>query len=774
MPGDPVDRAEDLDVAAAWSEAVGDLSPEAWNVVLVTIDTLRADRLGCYGHEEIETPHLDRLASEGILFENALTTVPFTLPAHSSIMTGVYPPVHGVRENVGFALDERLPTLAQDLSATGRRTGGFVSAFVLDGRWGIDRGFDRYHDDFKVQDMGMLNIGSVQREGTETIGEAEAWLDEVAGSSFFLWLHLFEPHDPYEAPEPFASRYPKRPYDAEVAYTDSLVGRLRQVLEDRDLLERTLLVVTADHGEGLGDHGEYFHGYFVYDSTARVPLIVRIPETRLGGRRVAAAVSHVDLRPTILDALGVPAPTAPSSHGGRSLLPLLFDLDDGDRFAYIESYYSQYHYGWAPLRAIHTGLFKFIEAPEPELYRPSDDPGETQNVVRSSRPEARDLRDRLLQVIRDLEGSRAGDAARPDLDQETLAQLRALGYLAGSGNRTETPDDVSGLADPKEKIAVHRAIMLAQGDIGRGETAAARERLLEAIELDAGVVDAQQMLGNLHQREGEYDAAIKYFRSALARNPDHQASLMGLADSFLWLGRPEDALVGFERLRDLAPHDSKAAIASTDILVDLGRQTEALEVAESAARHEHAPALVHNQHGELLALAGRFDEAEKAFVRAIQKNDRPVQPHFNLAVLHEERGQTARAIERYREALARMPWHYRTLFNLGRLLGREGDVVEQEELWLAALRANPEFIEGYYLLAKLLMDQGSDLQRAEDLVRAGLERDEANQAGALGYFVLADVLSRLGRTAEAMEAVRSGRQIQLRSPPHGTPVVPGN
>ena len=759
-PAEPAESAERPAVAAAWKEAVGDLSPEGWSVVLITIDTLRADRLGCYGYADIETPHLDRLAGEGILFENAVTTVPFTLPAHSSIMTGAYPPVHGVRENVGYALDERLPTLAEDMAGAGRRTGGFISAFVLDGRWGIDRGFERYYDEFKVQDMGTLNIASVQREGTETMEQAETWLDDVAGSPFFLWLHLFEPHDPYEAPEPFASRYPKRPYDAEVAYTDSLVGRLREMLEGRNLLDRTLLVVTGDHGEGLGDHGEYFHGFFVYDSTVRVPLIVRLPEGRLGGRSVDAAVSHVDLRPTILDALGLPSPPVDSRHSGRSLVPLLLGLDDGERVAYSESYYSLYHYGWAPLRAIHMGPLKFIDAPEPELYRLSDDPGEMENVVRRTRVEARELRDRLLLMISGFEGTGAGEAARPDLDQETLAQLQALGYLAGSGSRAESPEDLSGLADPKDKIAVHRAIMLAQNDIGKGETAAARERLLEAIELDPGVVDAQQMLGNLHQREGDYAAAIEYFRTALARNPDHQASLLGLADSYLWLDRPDDALAGYERLRGLAPHDSKAAIASTEILVDLGRPAEALEVAESAARYEHAPPLVHNQHGELLTLAGRIAEAEGAFERAIQANDRPVQPHFNLAVLYEERGETARAIERYQEALARMPWHYKTLFNLGRLLGREGDAVEQEELWQAAVDANPEFIEGHYLLAKLLMDRGGDLKRAEELVRAGLEQDETHQAGALGYFVLADILSRLGRTGEAMEAVRSGRAIQ--------------
>ena len=757
---DPFEASASPPVGVLWSDAVGDLAPESWNVVLITIDTLRADRLGSYGYSGIETPHLDRLANEGVLFENAVTTVPFTLPAHSSIMTGAYPPVHGVRENVGYALDERLPTLAEDMAATGRRTGGFVSAFVLDGRWGIDRGFDRYHDEFKIQDMGAVNVGSVQREGTETIDQAEAWLDEEPDSPFFLWVHLFEPHDPYEAPEPYRSRYPKRPYDAEVAYADSLVGRLRAILESRGLLDRTLLVATGDHGEGLGEHGEYFHGFFVYDSTVRVPLIVRLPEGRLGGRRVDAAVSHVDLRPTILDALGGPAPAVGAQPTGRSLLPLMLGQNDGERVAYSESYYPLYHYDWAPLRALRTGPFKFIDAPEPELYRLTDDPGEMENIVRGTRVEARELRDRLFLMIGDLERSGAGRSALPDLDQETLAQLQALGYLAGSGSRAEAPEDISGLADPKGKIAVHRAIMLAQNDIGKEKTEAARQRLLEAIELDPGVVDAHQMLGNLHQREGDYPTAIEYFQNALARNPDHQASLLGLADSYLWLDRPEDALVGFERLLRLAPHDSKAAIASTDILVKLGQPDEALQVARSAALYEHAPALVHNQHAELLVLAGRSGEAERALERAIEVNDRPVQPHFNLAVLYEERGETARAIDRYKEALARMPWHYRTLFNLGRLLGREGELDEQQELWQAAVDANPEFVEGHYLLAKLLMDRGGDLGRAEDLVRAGLKQDDTHRAGSLGYFVLADILSRLGRSGEAMEAVRSGRAVQ--------------
>ena len=286
------------------------------NVILITLDTLRSDRLSCYGSKKVDTPNIDSFATEGVRFTNAASAVPLTLPAHASIMTGLYPPGHGVRENVGYVLDERFPTLAELLGKGGWATGGFVSAFVLDHQWGIGRGFDRYFDDFDLSGLAAgnaANMGSVQRDGADTVAAAVRWLDErPAGRPFFLWLHLYDPHEPYTPKEPFRSRYPDQPYDAEVAYTDSLVGTFRQALVDRGLLDDSLVVVTSDHGEGLGDHGEDFHGFFVYDTTVHAALIVRLPAGARGGRVVDRPVSHVDLLPTILDLAGLPVPEKPA------------------------------------------------------------------------------------------------------------------------------------------------------------------------------------------------------------------------------------------------------------------------------------------------------------------------------------------------------------------------------------------------------------------------------------------------------------------------------
>lgn len=758
-----------------WEELAGDIETNGLNVVLVTIDTLRADRLSSYGSEQVSTPHMDRLAREGVRFSNAATAVPFTLPAHSSIMTGTYPPFHGVRENVGYSLDESLPTLAEELSAAGWATAGFVSAFVLDSRWGIGRGFDHYRDDFQLDpNKPSVNVGQVQHEGSDTIEHALAWLDEPRDAPFFLWVHLFEPHDPYTPPEPYRSQYPDRPYDAEVAYTDSLVGLLREGLESRGLFDDSVFVLTSDHGEGLGQHGEGFHGYFIYDSTVRVPLILRLPFGDFEGRVVDEAISHVDILPTVLSIAGRDVPVEVQ---GIDLLPLILGREPAAaREVYTESYYSLYHYNWAPLRSIRTESEKFIETTNPELYLLREDADEASNVLLQNRDLARALRDRLLAYSRDLKSSGDRPGGRPDLDTETLAQLRALGYLAGRATGGVDEDDGVERTDPKERIAVHRAIMEAQSFIGRGDEEGAEEYLRAALDLDDNIVDANQMLGGIIGRRADLAArggdaaeateleqqALELYQRALALNPEHQASLLGLATSYWRLGRLEEALVGFHRLLELAPYESNAAIAMSDIYADLDRLPEALRVVEAAAAEEVAPAWIHNQHGELLALLGRSRESAVHFERAIAKNPEIGQPYFNLALTHEEAGRPEDAAAAYEQAIRHAPYHFRAQFNLGHLYGRLGRPEDHLEMWRTAIRSNPEFVLGYHHLAKLHMDRGDDLGRAELLVREGLRRDPEGASGPFGYFVLADILNRQGRLGEAREAVESGRRLQAR------------
>lgn len=730
------------------------------NVILLTIDTLRADHLGAYGAADVSTPAIDRLAREGTRFTNAATTVPFTLPAHSSIMTGTYPPVHGVRENVGYALGDDAPTLATLLGSAGYRTAGFVSAFVLDSQWGIGRGFDRYHDDFDTSAMESRNLGSVQRDGAETLESVVAWLDERPEGPFFLWMHLFDPHDPYEPVEPWASRYPGRPYAGEVAYTDSIVGRFREALEERGLLEDSVVILTADHGEGLGDHGEAYHGYFIYESTTHVPLIVRAPGVA-AGREVAAAVSHVDLLPTILEVTGI----EPQQQAqGRSLVPLLLagesEEASAERIAYTESYYALLHYGWAPLRSLRMGSYKYIEAPREELYELITDPREQDNVAPQRAATSVRLGERLDELVAQMELGADEVRSAPDLDEDTLRQLRALGYIAGRGS-VDIAGDHRTRADPKDKIELHRLIMGAQSDIGRGDEDAAEAALLRVLERDPEILDANQMLGNIVGQRGDHAAALPYFQRALQIDPEHEPSLFGLATAYRLLGRTDEALVGYRRLLEINPTDSKTVLATADIHMERGRVVDATELLRGAVdAGQQVPPMLYNKYGEILVLQGRAERAEEWFRKAAEANPELGQPLFNLAVLREESGRLPQAVELYEEALERTPDHFQALFNLGRLMGILGRPERQLQLYERSIEANPEFVQGYVLLGKALMDLNRDLARAEQLVRDGLARDPDGDTGPLGWYVLADILARQGRRPEALEAARRGRELE--------------
>lgn len=727
-------------------------------VILITIDTLRADRLSSYGSDRVATPHIDRLAAEGVRFANASSTVPFTLPAHSSIMTGLYPPSHGVRENVGYVLAPELATIAERFRAAGYRTGGFVSAFVLDARWGIGRGFDTYVDDFDLDAMAGANLGSVQRAGPETIAHALEWLDGTGGEGpFFLWLHLFDPHDPYDPPEPFRSEYAGRPYDGEVAYTDSLIGDFRAALEQRGLFDGSVIVLTSDHGEGLGDHGESYHGFFVYDSTVHVPLIVRLPGGKEGGRVVGEAVSHVDIAPTLIELLDLDRAGAGQ---GRSLLPDMQGLPNplAERSVYAESFYALDHYGWAPLRSVRTAEHKYIEAPEPELYALLEDPGELANVLLEQRDLSRRLREEALELSAELDRAAPSATAEPDLDEDTLAQLRALGYLAGRG-AAGRGDAEGPRADPKNKAHLHRAIMRAQSAFGAGDEDGAAAELRAALSEDGGLLDAHQLLGTITLLAGDPEPAIGHFRSALALDPEHRQSLLGLANAYRELGRIDEAVVGYRRLLEVAGQDAKATMALARIHVDRGELSEAEQVLAAAAEGREPPAVVTNKQGEVMALQGRSGAAEERFRQAISSNPELGEAHFNLAVLLDESGRMEEAIAAYRRAAELRPRDHRPRFNLGRLHGRQGRADLQIEAYRGAVEAAPDFTVGYFHLAKALMDHGRDLKEAETFARRGLESEPAGRDGALGYFVLADILNRLGRRVEERQALARGQEL---------------
>jgi choline-sulfatase len=419
--------------------------PAPLGVVIITLDTTRADRLSAYGFMDAAMPHLDRLAREGAVFDQATSVAPLTSPAHCSLFTGLFPPAHGVRDNADRPLSSEHTTLATILRAQGFRTGAFVGSVVLNADRGLAQGFDQYRGVVNPDASERATAPSRRRRADEVVTDAIRWIDGIHGSRFFVWAHLFDPHRPYDPPEPFRSRYTD-PYIAEIAFADSQIGRLLEALDRRKLLDRTIVVVAADHGESLGDHGERDHGIFVYESVLHVPLIVRAPNVL--PRRVADVVRLVDVMPTVLDLLGVPRRPV----DGISLVgmmhgePRQVELD-----AYSESEYPR-RFGWSPLRALRTGRYKLIDAPRPELYDLDRDPFEERNIYEERRGLARVLGQRLASLERGMPASPRDDGTDPIPAADLQQRLTSLGYIGSGAPRARS--DHHDLPDPKDCIGV--------------------------------------------------------------------------------------------------------------------------------------------------------------------------------------------------------------------------------------------------------------------------------------------------------------------------------
>ena len=690
------------------------------NVLLITIDTLRADHVGSYGYKAAQTPALDALAARGLRFDRALTVAPLTLPAHASLMTGTFPVHHGVRDNAGFVLPDDQPTLAHVLRARGYRTGGFVAAFVLDHRWGIGRGFDRYSDRF---DLGRyapdVGVDTVQRSGREVVDEALAWLHEDRSRLFLAWVHLYEPHAPYAAPPEIRARFPGTPigaYDAEVAAADVQVGRLVDALSAEGRLDRTIVAVVGDHGEALGDHREQEHGFFVYDATIRIPLIVAGPG--IPSRAIRQQVRIVDVMPTILDLLDIDAPSAVQ---GRSLVPLA-QGQQLDLVGLSETWYPRQHFGWSELTAIHDGRYKLIAAPRRELYDTEVDPGEVNDLASANPSRAASLEHALHDLLQK-SSSRRSPAARP-VDRDAEERLRALGYVGQT-----VPDPAGGRprADPKDKILVYNLLKQA-GDAsagGRIDEAIAAAR--QVVESDPAVAEGHIMLGGLLRKARKNDEAAAAFQRALALDPRSTKSSWQLAD--IW----------FE-LQEFAKAEGVLAPA---ISIAVDRPPFLTRLAECQIELQ------------------RYAEAERNLREALKENPEQPAAHYDLALVHEARSESSLAIAEYEAELRHHPATDRAHFNLARLLsavGRSADALQHFE---AAVQANPAFGSGFLYLAKARLDRG-DLAGAEAAARQGLARDPDKRAAPLGHYVLADVYNRLGRPADAAREATAGRQLEQR------------
>jgi choline-sulfatase len=731
---------------------IGPTSPR--NLLLVSLDTVRADRLGSYHYAAAHTPQIDGLAASGLRFEHATTVVPLTLPAHASLMTGTFPGWHGVRDNGGFYLDDDQITLAEILQDKAFRTGGFVGSFVLDRRWGIAQGFHRYFDDFDLdQFASAAAMDMIQRPGSDVVDRALEWLRAEPDRPFFAWVHLYDAHTPYEAPELFQSRFPRTrdgAYDAEIASADAQVGRLLDALRADGRLDDTFVIVVADHGEMLGEHGEQTHGFFIYEAATHIPLIVAGPG--VPARIVSDQVRIVDVMPTALSLLGIPVPKQVQ---GTNLMPLAGGEHLG-LVAHSESWYPRYHYGWSELRSVQDGRFKFIRAPRPELYDLATDPREERD--RSAESTSRlDVFGRALDDFESRTAKAGAHQGPRSIDAETEERLAALGYVAGSVNVKKIDEPARG--DPKDKVDLYNLLKQAGTLSFEGKVDAAIATVKQALAQDPEIVEGYMLLGNLYKKTKRPQDAIAAYRDALARDSEHQNALFSLALAYKDEGRLDEARVGFERAHDLDPRNGKVIWQLADLWMRKGDSARAEAIITDALERKVDEHRLLLKLGESRIEAKRFDEAERALKAALEKKPGLALAQFDLGLAYEGKGQIDKALASYEAELSTNPKAYRAAFNAAKLLQKSGRNKEAVAHFRKVVEIEPTFGTGQLYLAKALLDAG-DLGGAEQWARAGLTNKPEPRMAPLGHYVLADVYERQGRVAEARREVQAAKRLK--------------
>jgi arylsulfatase A-like enzyme/Flp pilus assembly protein TadD len=612
------------------------LAPAKPNVILITLDTVRADRMGFLGSKKGLTPNLDALAGQGIVFEHAYSQAPITPASHATILTGTYPQFHGVR-NFGDRLAPSVPFLPDVLHSLGYHTGAFVGSIILDPKngfaSGFERGFDLYDAGFHRERAGENREGSMQRRGEVTLAHVLEWLGRNSQRPFFLWFHLWDAHDPYNPPEPFRSRFPKAPYDGGIAYVDATVGKLLGYLRKQGMYDGALIAVAADHGEALGDHGELTHSIFLYDATIHVPLVLKLPGNRSAGQRVAANASLVDLVPTLLEVVQVPQP---SGEQGRSLLSLIGRANPADLPAFSVGDHSERSFGWSQLLAVRSGHELYIRAPQPELYDLAADPGAQQNLYSRNRAAAARFDVQLENFLKRV----SAGSPRPSqgaLDEKSMEKLSALGYVAGRQG-----GGASGI-DPKTRIQVANEMHEASLAIEEGRSASVIPLLQRVVASDPQIQSAQYYLGIAYARKGDYAKAIPPLRKAVELRPDALMTQYELAIALYETGDLKTAAAHLEIIVDQQPDWSDARYSLASIYARSGRPEDAAKnlvmVLQSDPEHYRANLLL----GRMLFLNGNYVDALPLLEKAAQVQSDSSEAHSFLADDYDKLGRVADA-----------------------------------------------------------------------------------------------------------------------------------
>jgi arylsulfatase A-like enzyme/Flp pilus assembly protein TadD len=638
------------------------------NFLLITIDTLRADKLSCYGSQDPKTPKIDGLAERSVLFSRAFANTSTTLPSHANILLGTTPNHHGVHENLNFIVNDELLTLAEHLKNNGYSTGAFVGAYALDSRFGLSQGFDIYDD--KYSRIHSVNLVSLERKAEAVIEAALEWLKGRI-SPWFLWVHCWDPHTPYDPPEPFKTQYKDHLYDGEVAYVDLILGRLFDYMKENNMFDSTLIIFTGDHGESLGQHGEETHGYFAYNSSIWIPLIISLPETASG--RVDSYVSHIDIFPTVCDVLGI---KMPSFLQGTSLLPALTGKKLPERPIYVESLYPYYSRGWAPLKGFIFKKEKFIDSPVPEFYDLNNDFDELSNLAQKGK--VAQHTSQLKEIIQALTPSEKIDASQ-QVDQETREKLASLGYIS------------SARVSQKKDFGVKDDVKVLLPYINKtGE-------------------------GWKLYKSGKKDEGIKLLKEIIEERKDIDLAYKQLASIYQETGNTEEAIVILEQGVNALPSSYEVFIEYLKALSSAQQYDKVISSFEkiNIREAEYDPEIWNNL-GTAYAKKGNFDKAIKAFEMGLSLDDKHPELYNNLANACYSHGLQSRdsliysrCFEYYKKAIELDPEYPAPYYGLGHAYRQQGNLGGAIYCWEKALEADPDFSQAHSDLALAYLNTGN-------------------------------------------------------------------
>jgi arylsulfatase A-like enzyme/Tfp pilus assembly protein PilF len=650
------------------------------NILIITLDTTRADRLGCYGYAAASTPNLDRLASSGVRCQSAYSPVPLTLPAHCSIFSGSYPPAHQVRNNGSYFLPGAVTTLAEMLRDRGYDTSAFISSFTLDSRFGLDQGFDIYDDDFGAETGKTYQS---ERTAKAVFSAFSRWLSSRTDHKFFSWIHFFDPHAPYDPPEPFRSAFAGNPYDGEIACVDHYIGAIITLLEEKKLLQNTLLVIAGDHGEAFGEHGEFGHQVFCYQENLLVPLIFNAPGRLPENRLLRQKVSLTDIMPTILDFLQIPRPAA---SGGKSLLPAMNNAILPDRDIFVESRFAQEAFGCAPIQGIIQKNFKYLDLPKPELYDLQNDPKERKNLVSRSAASSQKIKKSLKEFNSRFSDQKGQSSRRlTTVEKNTLA---ALGYISG----LTAGETAAARPDPKDRIAGWQKFNLGAEQAANNQFNDAENSLRQAVAMIPEYVGSYTILANLYYKQGKSAQALALFEEAMPRLSNDATLKTEFAALLIKMNRFDQALVLLRELEKMNLVDKKAFIFSRlgQIYEQQGNLPQAISDYRRAVEAEPENSSYTRRLAYLLHRSNRLAEALEIYRRLEQITPEDIQLTRDMAIVHAQLGDFPLAKKYFEKALQRSP-DPNLYFNFALLLARQGDyrqAAAMMEKFLAA--AGPE------------------------------------------------------------------------------------